>query len=348
MIEIFVYEYLTGGGIDRSLAREGGSPDLSPLTGEGRLMRDALVAELRKLDGVRVDFATSRFEAFEGTARGCQPAEGESIFVFVARMAQAHDHVWVIAPETDGLLLQLHDVVGPARWLGCTREAIRAASSKRACAQALAAHGIATTDALDPARPSASGDGPWVVKPDDGAGALDTFLFDTYAAACADYRTRVAEGATPVLQRWVDGEPLSLSLICSDDDTQLISINRQQIALIERCAPGARMRVVEFDGVRVDAMDLGSRRGQQLASLARRVGAAMPGLRGFVGIDVVWHPLRGPVVIEVNPRLTVAYAHLAAQRGGQLTQALLDAHGVRLACGASSMRGAQAQSGASP
>jgi predicted ATP-grasp superfamily ATP-dependent carboligase len=58
-------------------------------------------------------------------------------------------------------------------------------------------------------------------------------------------------------------------------------------------------------------------------------------LRGFVGIDVVWHPQRGPVVIEVNPRLTVAYAGLSAARGAGLTRALLAAHGVRIErCGA--------------
>ncbi len=49
-------------------------------------------------------------------------------------------------------------------------------------------------------------------------------------------------------------------------------------------------------------------RAARCEALAQRVVAALPGLRGFAGIDLVWHPQRGPVVIEVNPRLTVAYA----------------------------------------
>ncbi|CAN7404764.1 ATP-grasp domain-containing protein [Trinickia sp. LjRoot230] len=334
-IKIFVYEYLTGGGIDPALARAGSLADLSALIGEGRAMREALVDELRELDGVRVTYATSRFEA-PGRSHGhCRPVDGESIQAFVARLAREHDYVWVIAPECDDLLLQLHDAVGDARWLGCSREAIRVASSKRASAACLAAHGIATTPALDPASVAPPGPGPWVVKPDDGAGSLDTFVFESYAAACAEYDSRAAAGRRSVLQEWVEGEPLSLSLICRDGGAEagaeLVSINRQQISIIERHAPGAHMGIVECDGVRIDQIGLGSMRGQTLASLARRVASALDGLRGFVGVDLVWHPARGPVVIEVNPRLTLAYAGLAATSGGRLTQAVLAAHGVTLA-----------------
>jgi predicted ATP-grasp superfamily ATP-dependent carboligase len=66
--------------------------------------------------------------------------------------------------------------------------------------------------------------------------------------------------------------------------------------------------------------------------LAQRVGAALPGLFGFVGIDVVWHPQRGPVVIEVNPRVTCAYVGLSAALGRNLAAELLQAQ--RAATGA--------------
>ncbi|PTB22207.1 peptidase [Trinickia symbiotica] len=337
MAKIFVYEYLTGGGIDPALACQGSIADLSALIGEGRMMRNALVASLASIDGVSVTFASSRFEAFDRAAAHYRPNAGEAIPAFVARMAREHDYAWVIAPECDGLLGQLHDAVGAERWLGCTKEAIRIASSKSATSARLAARGIATTEALDPLNPlncAGPGDGRWVVKPDDGAGSLDTFVFDSYAAACADYQRRLAAGGRPVLQAWVEGEPLSLSLVCREGDAELVSVNRQRIDLIERHAPGTQMRVVEFSGVLVDAIDLDSPRGRTLATLAKRVAAAIPGLRGFVGVDLVWHPERGPVVVEINPRLTVAYAGLVAEDDGRarrLTEALLAAHGVRLA-----------------
>jgi predicted ATP-grasp superfamily ATP-dependent carboligase len=257
-------------------------------------------------------------------------AQGESMTAFVARAAREHDYAWVIAPECDGLLLHLYDAVGTARWLGCGKEAIRVTSSKSATAACLAAHGIATTPALEPGQAGEARDGRWVVKPDDGAGGLDTFVFDRFADACDEYELRAAAARNPVLQRWVDGEPLSLSLICRDTGAELVSINRQQIGLSGGDAPGGHPRIVEFDGVLVDQIDRHSDAGRTLDTLAQRVATAIPGLRGFVGIDVMWHPQRGPVVIEVNPRLTVAYAGLSAARGGQLARALLDAHGVRV------------------
>ncbi|MGF6415347.1 ATP-grasp domain-containing protein [Paraburkholderia sp. MM5482-R1] len=335
MTRIFVYEYLTGGGIDPQLAGPGSLADLSALIVEGRVMRDALVDALRELDGVQVTFATSRFETPGAGEAHCMAAPGESMTAFVARAAREHDYAWVVAPECDGLLLRFHDAVGTARWLGCAKEAIRVASSKSATAACLAAHGIATTPALEPGDPAAQHDGRWVVKPDDGAGGLDTIVYERFADACAEYEARAAGARNPVLQAWVDGEPLSLSLICRGDATKLLSINRQQIGLSGGDASGDVARIVEFDGVLVDQIDQHSDMGRALDTLAHRVARAIPGLRGFVGIDVVWHPQLGPVLIEVNPRLTVAYAGLSAARGSGLTRALLAAHGVRIErCGA--------------
>ena len=71
--------------------------------------------------------------------------------------------------------------------------------------------------------------------------------------------------------------------------------------------------VVGFYGVDIDRIGRDSQQGRVLDALAQQVAASLPGLRGFVGIDVVWHASRGPVVIEVNPRATVAYAGLSAR-----------------------------------
>jgi len=334
LTKIFVFEYLTGGGIDPALAGAGSLADLSALIVEGRVMRDALVADLREIDGVQVSFATSRFETVDPALAHCMAAPGESMTAFVARVAREHDFACIIAPECDGLLLHLYDAVGAARWLGCAKEAIRVTSSKSATAACLAAKGIATTPAIEPghaaAHAAAHAGRKWVVKPDDGAGGLDTFVFDDFAEACTEYDARAAAARNPVLQEWVDGEPLSLSLICDGKGVELVSINRQRIGLSESKAPGQRASIVEFDGVTVNQIDKASDQGRVLRELAHRVAEAIPGLRGFAGIDVVWHPSRGPVVIEVNPRLTVAYAGLSAALGRNLSAVLLGAHGVRV------------------
>ena len=344
MIRLFVYEYLTGGGIDPELAGESGIADLSVLIVEGRAMRDAMVQDLRDLGGIDVSFASSRFEAAAASRSPLQhycAAPGEPMMEFVARAAREHDYAWIVAPECDGLMLQLADAVGAARWLGCTKDAIALCSSKRQTAALLATHGIAVTPALDAAgialdgmssrRIDADGTAGWVVKPDDGAGGLDTYRFADFAEARADFATRLAAGRNPVLQQWVNGDALSLSLICSAAGNELISINRQRIGVADAPAAGHAGRVIEFDGVDVDCIDQRSAQGRTLAALAQRVTAALPGLRGFVGIDVVWRPDEDPVVIEVNPRVTMAYVGLSARLKRNLAARVLAAHGVKVA-----------------
>ncbi|HTH61052.1 MAG TPA: ATP-grasp domain-containing protein [Paraburkholderia sp.] len=332
MTRIFVYEYLTGGGIDPAQSASSSLADLSALIVEGRVIRDAIVADLRALGGdVDVSVARSRFEAADPAGRDCVADEGEPMTAFVARVAREHDYAWITTPECDGLLMRMHDAVGSARWIGCTKEAIRAASSKSATAALLAAHGIATTPAVEPGAAGIDPSGRWVVKPDDGAGGLDTLVFDRFDDACREYEARTAAGRNPVLQQWVDGEPLSLSLVCGGDGrpVELLSINRQQIGLSAPDPAAHRPSVVEFDGVEHGRFALASDEGRALDDVAQLAVAALPGLRGFVGIDVVWHPQRGPVVIEINPRATVAYAGLSAALGRNVAIQVLDVFGAR-------------------
>ncbi len=326
LTKIFVFEYLTGGGIDPDIASTGSLADLSALIVEGRVMRDAIAADLRALPGIDVTIASSRFEQIDDRYPHRRAQAGEAITHFVSRVAREHDHALVVAPECDGLLLRFHDAVGNARWLGCGKEVIRMTSSKSATAACLEAHGIAATPALEPEQAASSEAMQWVVKPDDGAGGLDTYVYDDLDAALNEYEARAAAGRNPVLQEWIHGEPLSLSIICNDEGARLVSINRQCIGICNDAQSDRRERIVQFDGVDADYIDRHSAQGRVLERLAMRVADALPGLRGFTGIDVVWNEERGPVVIEVNPRLTVAYAEISKRRN--LAAQLLAAHRV--------------------
>lgn len=309
---LFVYEYLSGGGL---AAAPGDAVGQAELLRAGLAMRAALVAELASLPGLRVRYAcgagVDALPAAQGTAL-C-PRPGETPLAFVRREAAAHEHVWVVAPESDGLLLQLAEAVPPGRWIGCERAAIRLCAGKRATLAHLAAQRVPT--------PLDFGEGAthWVVKPDDGAGTLDTRRYAQRAAAQADLWRRRARGASAALEPWVDGEPLSLSLLCQGGEAELLSINRQRIVI---AADGQ----LHDAGVEIKQVTLDDARAPALARVAQAVARAIPGLRGFVGIDLVWHLQRGPVVIEVNPRLTCAYVGLSAALGRPLAAEILALH----------------------
>jgi hypothetical protein len=76
------------------------------------------------------------------------------------------------------------------------------------------------------------------------------------------------------------------------------------------------------------AAELHARGGELAHDLARRMAALSLALAedsGFVGIDLVWHARLGPVVIEINPRLTCAYAGLSAALGRNLAAEIVTA-----------------------
>lgn len=294
---IFVYEHLSGG-------LTGLAAEQHELLAQGLAMRNAMVQDLVRVEGVAVTCAQAAGLAGDLPAgvKVASPAAGESAFEFVRRQALAHDLAWVVAPEGEGLLACLRKVVGKQRWLGCDSASIRLASSKSATLEVLARHAIATP--FDFFR--ASEVSRWVVKPDDGAGAVDTQVFGRLRAALDHLGGRRRAGALATLEPWIEGEPMSLSLLCrGDGQAELLSINRQHIHVAE-CG------TVSYEGVHANVVDLKAPRASTLRRVAQQVAQAIPGLRGFAGIDVVWHAQRGPVVIEVNPRVTCAYVGLSA------------------------------------
>jgi predicted ATP-grasp superfamily ATP-dependent carboligase len=311
MSRVFVYEYLSGGGPLDEADESAGA-----LLKMGQAMRDAITADLLQLGDYRVSVATSSLAA--PVLEGAAPVEArlrESALDFVARQADRHDRVWVVAPETNGLLAALHDRVDPARWLGCDASAIRLASGKRSTLMQLAGAGLATPLAFEHAPEITR----WVVKPDDGAGAVATRLHPSPEAAFADWSGRSRPRHPMTVEPWVEGEALSLSLMCGVDRTELLSVNRQQLDV----DAGGRL---SYRGVEIEARALADARTATLTTLAARVYRAIPGLRGYVGVDLVWHPRFGPVVIEVNPRVTCAYLGLSRALGRNLAADVLAAH----------------------
>lgn len=318
MTRVFVYEYISGGLTEASAMPE--------LLAQGRAMRDAMIADLAQIADVIVTCAMLPEELAAGgydapNLVACAREPGENPFAFVRRQAVRHDVTWLVAPESDGILLSLHDAVDASRWLGCSGAAISLAASKRATARHLAGCDIAATQPWSDEEPQASGAQYWVVKPDNGAGAERTYHYTGFDAAHDAWLQRMEAGEAVVMEPWVEGEPLSVSLICSPGSTEVLSINRQHV----RVDVGGQ---VHYDGVALNAFDLESVSGKWIARVAESVVTAMPGLAGFVGIDMVWHPRRGPVVIEVNPRLTSAYVGMSALLGRNLAREMLAIHQV--------------------
>lgn len=291
-LKVFAYEFITGGGLLHD-------PLPQSLAIEGDMMLGALLADLTRLPDIQLLCSRDPRLALPSPGVECMsPNAGEDPFLAFARGVRQCDAVWPIAPETGGVLEELSRIVQAENrlLLGSRPDAIAVAASKSRTIQALSDAGIRCVPTFtDPARVTPM-PGPWVIKPDDGAGCADSSVVATWQDARGWLDARAGEGF--IAQPWCDGPALSLSMICREGEARLLACNVQHIRQSD-----ARL---ELDGITVNA--IGDERGIY-ADLARRIAAVLPGLFGYVGVDLIASE-DGPIVLEINPRLTTAYCGL--------------------------------------
>ncbi|MCX7627057.1 MAG: ATP-grasp domain-containing protein [Methylophilaceae bacterium] len=271
-------------------------------------MLRALLTDLLALPGVEViTTRDARLHPLELPVR-VVPIEGDP-WACWQQCIQAADALWPIAPESRGILERLALLAQDRILLGCAPEAIRMTSSKHATARYLSHHGIDVVSTFRPAEFLPS-DGPHVAKPDDGVGCEDSMLFDDVTAMLA----WLAQGRrqSHVIQPWLRGEAASLSMLCRDGEAWLLSCNRQLIEI--------RDGALHYGGSRINDMVEHWRKGEEVS---RRIAAALPGLRGYVGVDVIIEAGR-LTVLEINPRLTTSYVGLQRAIGYNPAGLVLD------------------------
>lgn len=292
-MRVLVYEYFTGGGQRLEMVPR-------DLLAEGRAMVAALAGDLARIPGVTVTLAWHFQLAPPGLPvelLRTGPEEVEERF-WERALACCHA-VWPIAPESQGVLEEVSRTVldHGGRLLGSTPEAVRVAGSKGATAAALAQAGVpvAPTRAItDPLPDSQAG---WVLKPDRGEGGAGVQFLPSRPAlrrACE----RLDQHRHWIVQPFLPGRSCSLSLLVDAAEARVISRNYQQVVF--------RPREAHLEAVTPEP---GSARLEGFSPLLEALTQAVPGLWGYVGVDFI-DTASGPVVIEVNPRLTTAYAGL--------------------------------------
>jgi hypothetical protein len=213
--------------------------------------------------------------------------------------------VLAIAPETAGILAEYAEYV-PERggdWLGCTPHAIRLTSDKLALAAHWQQHGIPTPACTAPTH------GPVVIKPQFGCGAVATFRRPTppTAAELADLQTQAQQ---PLLvQPDVPGHPASVALLVGPQSTLTLPAAAQHITA---------GTVITYEGGHVPLSEPEPSRAQHLA---RAAVACVPGLAGWVGVDLILGAT--DFALEINPRLTTSYVGLRALTPDNLLAAWL-------------------------
>lgn len=305
-MKLFIYEHITSGAlVDQilpdSLAQEGGDM-LAALLNDCHALIDLELTILR-------DARLAKIDLIENNARHhCHIVTTPTDFQYLwTQCLNDADAVFIIAPETDNILTELQQqVVDVGKTiLGCQPAAIALTTNKLLCDQQLQQHTIPVPrSCLASAwqqQKFEHADG-YIVKPIDGAGCIDTLVFDTIDKLEHYLNLQSAEQLQQrLIQSYHRGTPASLSLLMSTDHVLVLAKNLQKIA----CKHGSLI----FNGCIVNGVDQKMFSLEQSTKLAQQIQHAIAGLWGFVGVDLILTKQEA-IVVDINPRLTTSYIGL--------------------------------------
>lgn len=304
-MRVLAYEHITGGGL-------AGQAIPRALAAAGDMMLGALIADLVDAGVEVITTRDVRLPAADFPARIVDiqsPYDKEEVLGACARESDA---VWPIAPEAGGVLERFTERLESDGLvvLNSRASAIRVASSKLDTASSLVARGIPVVPTFDARQCTSVQCSHWVLKPDDGAGCEGTRIVngsDGIQMETAELDPSIRYVAQP----FVIGTAVSLSLLCEGGRVRLLACNRQQIAMLNDrfCLLGCEVNDPAVWG-------------EYAAPLAAQIVAALPGLWGYAGVDLLFTD-SGPRVLEVNPRLTLSYVGLSASLGVNVAKLVL-------------------------
>ncbi|MEZ6067491.1 MAG: ATP-grasp domain-containing protein [Planctomycetaceae bacterium] len=160
---------------------------------------------------------------------------------------------------------------------------------------------------------------PCVVKPRYGAGSTLTQLCWSRAeyVAAVERCQSTSPPTAAIVQPYVPGRAISIAALIPDPLEAGLS-----------CFPVAEQRLLDdgsfgYVGGLIPAFDVPV---ASIEETVARCAAAIPGLRGYVGFDLLLPSLspESPILVEINPRLTTSYVAYRRLAVGRLTQYWLD------------------------
>lgn len=277
-------------------------------------MRDALLRDITALNQFEIiTMHDARLNPSALAAHSIAVSSRQFKQVFTEAIGQV-ELVWLVAPESDGILLELSELCYLAHdkgtlFLGCGYDATLIGTSKTLCYEALHEEKIYTLpvhageDLMQPAyfdhllKHNVS---TWVAKPEDGAGCEGVQIFESLN----DLKDWIAQDDRYfhyLAQPYQQGIAASFSMLCRNGKAWLLSCNRQHIE-----CEGNHFKLT---GITVNGL---LPYWQRFETIARKIAKMLPDALGYMGVDVIvdTEDNNKIYVVEINPRLTTSYVGL--------------------------------------
>jgi predicted ATP-grasp superfamily ATP-dependent carboligase len=251
----------------------------------------------------------------------------EEFLTGIRSFADQVDYTLTLAPETKGILKDLASIIKGSRsvYLGSKPESIELAADKlntMNLAKELGMNVPATfspncNDPLEKIAEEVDILGfPLIVKPIDGIGCqgltkvtrLDNLSYGLQAAHA------VSGMDNCIVQEFIEGTPISTSLLANGENVYPLSINHQNLRM------DSARKIGHYVGGAVP-FEVPKYKDEILHTSVELVKHM--NLRGFVGVDLIVSK-EGLFVIEVNPRITVPFIGINNIASTNLAQQLID------------------------
>jgi hypothetical protein len=295
---IFVHEYISGGGWP--------DPELpTGLAAEGLAMLRAVLADFRTWGGGNI--TTTRDRRLAGVsllADRVIDIDPQDHYTVLCQLAKQCTAALIIAPESDAILSRLSALMESegACLLGSSPDSVATAGNKWDCHRLFIQAGLPTPATwrvnLERARETAEKVVfPLVIKPVDGVGCEAVSLVSDISSLNLVLEQKNFQHRDFLLQRYIAGTHASVSMLVSENSALLLSLNEQLISI--------GIPFVYQGGI----VPLQHPQQRRALNLARRAVSLVPGLKGYVGVDMVLTD-EECYLIEINPRLTTSYIGL--------------------------------------
>ncbi len=302
----FLFEFITGGGLS-------GQDLPATLVNEGRIMLQTLLKELNQVDDIQASLCRDkRIGPIDGNAEQYLVAE-QAIEDVLPELIKKSDVAWLIAPETENCLSSLAELFSEHAniYIGSKPDAIKISTSKLLTTKLLAKANISVVETSRIYEPVVASTTGWIVKPDDGVGSENCFFIkseDELSEIIDKYKN-----TNMIMQPYLEGESISMSLLVFDNQVRLLACNKQYIEIMEGR--------VNLTAIGVNECLLYQ---DKMLVLAQKIITTISGFAGYIGVDMIMSD-NELFVVDINPRFTTAYAGISESLGFNITAKILNA-----------------------
>ena len=310
-MKIIVYEHISGGGY-------AGKPISPSILSEGFGMLRTVVSDFESAGHEVTVLLDHRLSNLNPPLNAhhivpvFHPEEPKNLLLSLAKINDAYH---IIAPETEKTLQLLVETVERTSKisLNCESGTIQKVAEKNVFCEVLEKNDLATPKtirfnfddnlAVVKCTIKSKLTYPLIFKPVDGTSCSALSIVKNERELDKAIDKLKAESANQhfIVQEFIKGEAVSVSLLCTKGKVFAISLNKQNILI------GTPDKVSSYEGG-VVPFDHPAK--QEAFRAAENVAECFPGLRGYVGVDLILSKGKA-FVVDVNPRLTTSFVGLS-------------------------------------